>query len=229
MMRFSLACAAVALCTSPLSAATFHTDEASYLTSTGAQTQVTPVNNGIFSASPVTADGATFTPRTDLSAPNAGFGGGTLYPEPSTLIDAPVYWISGDESFDITFTDLVYGVSFLIHEPSTGVTTPNAPDQCNVTTCTDTTFSFELLTGGIGGTSLGTFTLNPTDDAAVFVGFSDAGGFDALRVVDTTATQDNEFFGEFQYAAAAPVPLPAGLPLLLAGGAALFMMGRRRG
>lgn len=212
-------------------AATFHTDEASYLAATGAQTRVNPANTGTFSPLPVTADGATFTPRTDLGAPNAAFGGGGIFPEPSSLIAAPVYWISGPESFDVTFAGPVFGIGFLIHEPTTGSQSTNQPDQCNVPNCTDTTFSFDLLSGGVTGTSLATFTFNPADDLAVFVGLSSATAFDTLRVVDVTGTQDNEFFGEFRYAEnapVAPVPLPAGLPLLLAGGLALAMVGRRR-
>ncbi len=128
--------------------------------------------------------------------------------------------MGGPESFDVTTAALFYGLSFVIQEStSTGL-----QDGCN-TTCVESTFSIELLRGA---TSLGSFTVEPVNDALTFVGLTDAGGFDAVRVRETVGTDDNEIFGEFQFAAAAPVPLPAGLPLFLACGAALVLLGRRR-
>ena len=62
-----------------------------------------------------------------------------------------------------------------------------------------------------------------------FVGFTDSTAFDAVRITDITSTVDDEFFGNFRIAQSpAPVPLPASLPLLVAGLAGIGWLGKRR-
>lgn len=145
----------------------------------------------------------------------------------STLIPGIDLAISSPEDVTITFGSAVTGFSFLLHEPSTatGGNNPPDPDTCNTSSCFDTTFNFKLLSGV---TELASFSLNPTDDSAVFVGFSSLTAFDKVVIDDVTNTIDNEYFGDFKTGSIAPIPLPATLPLLLASLGGLSLLVRRR-
>ena len=89
----------------------------------------------------------------------------------------------------------------------------------------ETTFNFKLFNGA---SEIGSFNFDPVNDIANFVGFSSLVAFDRVVVDDVTNAIDNEFFGEFKTGSIAVVPLPAGLPLLMAGLAALIAIRRRR-
>ena len=140
----------------------------------------------------------------------------------SSLLTGNDLAISGPENFLLTLVGGAYALGFEIHEPTVN---GRSTDNC-FAPCFDTEFSVELLRGG---SVISSQTILPTDDALTFVGFTDSTAFDAVRITDITSTVDDEFFGNFRIAQSpAPVPLPASLPLLVAGLAGIGWLGKRR-
>ncbi len=137
----------------------------------------------------------------------------------STVIDGIDLAISAPEDFKVQFANPVTGFSFAMHEPSTFTGAASIVNSCNAV-CFDSEFKFEL---SAAGTVIDSFQFMPVDDIRNFVGFSSATAFDTLVVTDLTGTIDNEFFGEFKVGSIAPVPLPAGMWLML-GGLGAFAM-----
>jgi len=121
----------------------------------------------------------------------------------------------GFENFQVTIDRPVLGFGFDIHEPSIPVFPRPTPtiDTCGVLNCADSTFLITLISGGRFGTRLGSFTVEPIDDALTFVGLQSTTAFDTISVFETIGTSDNELFGNFIFAESlnASVPLPATL------------------
>lgn len=214
-MKFRIATLAAITCLTAnvASAATFYTDQTSWESAMSSTSSIPlPVTASTTSFS---AGGLTFT--VDGSATNLIVG---VADEWSTVIPGNDLAISNPEDFKIDFATTITGFSFLLHEPTTSDV---KQDGCNAA-CVETTFSFKLFSGA---NQVGSFSLDPANDVANFVGFSSLSGFDKLVVDDVTNAIDNEFFGNFR-TGVATIPLPAGLPLLLAGLGALGFVARRK-
>jgi hypothetical protein len=223
--KFALVCA-IGLLASPAVSATFYSDAASFgAATTGAVTTALP-NSGPVGLGPEEVGPFSFT----SNAGNLNFGTGGAA-EWSTLLDGPDLAISGAESFTLGIAGGTSAFAMLIHEPTTDGN-PDITDTCNAP-CFDTTFLIELY---IGDTLLDSVSVNPVDDAVTFFGATSAQLFDTVKVIDQTNTADNEFFNGFTLASlkstppppSTVIPLPAGLPLLLAGLGALGLTRRRR-
>ena len=199
----------------PAAAATFHTDAASFGAATSGAVPVALPNAGNVGLS------ASVGPLGFLSQSGDLFFGNRY--DWSSLIPGNDLAISAPESFTILFLDAVNAFSMLVHEPSQGL--PGQTDGCNTAVCSDTTFLIEVLDGI---SVIDSLTFTPADDMAAFLGVTSDRAFTALRIIDQTNTLDNEYFGAFTLAELAPVPLPASLPLLLAGLGGVAALRRRR-
>lgn len=148
------------------------------------------------------ADGVTFSGAlVGMTNP----GDNDMFPSSGGVIASNWSYAHGHslgQTFTVTFSSLVSQVGFNIEDWSTQVT------------------SVALFNGS---TSLGSLILANTNDFnAAFRGVGDSAGFD--RMVFTEGTEVNGFFAidDLRFTpAAAPVPEPANLVLLLAGLAAL--------
>ncbi len=130
--------------------------------------------------------------------------------------------ISGPENLEIALMDPVFSFGFDIVEPEFDPNL-NAP-------FVDSSFTVTL---SLGGVSVGSFSFNPDNDTAAFVGVWTDSPFDRVSIVETTAPSfgENEFFGQFFSGTVAfqPPPIPEpGTWAMLAGGLALLAMTRRR-
>lgn len=199
-MRSLFMAATACLAATSVSAATFHTDVLSWEAAMVSTTSVALPVTGATSS--FTAGDLTFTK--DGSATNLIVG---TPDEWSTVIPGNDLAISSPEDVRIDFGTAVTGFAFLLHEPTTSA---GLTDACNAT-CVESSFTFKLFAGA---SEIGSFDFDPANDVANFVGFSSAIAFDRVVIDDVTNTSDNEFFGGFRTGI---VPLPAGLPLLLAG------------
>ena len=98
---------------------------------------------------------------------------------------------------------------------------------CNFA-CTESTFEATIFSGA---TNLGSVSFEPANDTLSFFGISSQIAFDKIEIREIVGTADNEFFGNFvtsSTALATPIPLPAGLPLLLAGLGGFGLLARRK-
>lgn len=185
------------------------TDRAVFAANTGTATET------VVSAGP-NVDGPVFN-YGDLTFTATGSGNSV-----SVRDYAPTYF-SGRavafsfENFTISLANPVFGFGFDVVEPTTG---------CGVPTCLQSTFSIDVLNAGA---LLDSFSFSPSDDQLAFFGVAGDMAFDTLVITETTGSYDDEYFGNFiATEATAPVPLPAALPLLLAGIGGLGLMVRRR-
>lgn len=123
--------------------------------------------------------------------------------------------LSGPENFnlDVTFASEIYAFGMDVYEPVRSYPTLNG---CNVATCVESTFEISFLSGA---TVIETITFAPENALLDFIGFTSVTAFDRVEVRETVGTNDNEFFGNFVTSTSpvSAVPLPAGLPLVLAG------------
>jgi hypothetical protein len=223
IFRAGLTAAAI-LAAGTAQAVTVYTDETAFVTATGANDVALP-NLGSVGSSTTVGDltlSLNGGGASDLFVGTSGFEA-TFGPQFSTLIDGNDIGISGPENFAIDFGLRATAFGMFVHEPTDpGPATPTTPDVCNTGRCVDSEFTISLFRDG---TSIGSFILNPVDDSADFIGFADSMGFDRIEITETVGTDDNEFFGGFKLAVA---PLPASLPLLLAGLFGLGALARRR-
>lgn len=200
--------AAAVLVASSATAATF-TDRANFLAQAGTFVEHDVLTND-FS---ITAEGGSsintdYGLFTDKFAPN------------------PYVVVNGVENFNVavTFASSVHAFGVDVYEPqaSTGIF-----NGCNVNPCVESTFEFSFLASG---NLLETITFSPDNEILDFIGYSNDTAFDRIEIRETVGTHDNEMFGNFVTSTTplSPVPLPAGLPLLLAGLGGLALLRRRR-
>lgn len=130
--------------------------------------------------------------------------------------------INAFEDLDVAFAASVYAFGFDFVKPKFD---PNigAP-------FTDSTFTVTLRQGA---TDVGSFTFNPLiTDQAIFVGASSSLAFNNVQIRETIGGVDDEFFGQFYTAAAAPIAAPIPEPgtwaLSLLGLSAVGVVHRRR-
>ena len=119
--------------------------------------------------------------------------------------------INDNEDIDVTLPGDVFALGFDIHEP-TG----------SASTFTATLFN--------GATSVDSFTFDPPDDVAAFVGIWSDQTFNRLEVREATAINQDEYFGHF-YAGNTPlqaVPEPNSLVLFGLGALGVLGYGQRR-
>jgi hypothetical protein len=93
--------------------------------------------------------------------------------------------LGGVENLNIAVDGPVFALGFDFVEPG-------RPD-CYTTPCSDSTFTVTLKDGEA---TVGTFTFNAPNDVLAFVGVWSDTPFRRVEIRDTTATIDNEYFGE---------------------------------
>jgi hypothetical protein len=192
-------------------------DEAAFLAATGATAQPAIPDVGSV-GNPVTLGDLTLsTTSSGLIFGAAGFA----WSDWSTVIPGNAFVISGVEDFAADFAAPVASFGFQVHEP-TGTGSP--PDATNTGAAVDSEFAVSLFSGG---SLVGSAGFAPADDTLAFFGVWSSTPFDRVEVVETVGTNDNEYFGAFYTGTTpAPVPLPAGLPLMVAGLGALAALRR---
>ena len=195
-------------------------DEAAFVTAIGAAAQPAIPDLGSV-ISPVTLGYLT------LSTTSSGliFGAfGAAWSAWSTVIPGNAFVISGVEDFDIDFATPVASFGFQVHEPTA---TGDPPDATNTTAAVDSAFTVSLFSAG---SLVGAAGFAPANDTLAFFGVWSSTPFDRVEVDETVGTDDNEYFGTFYTGATpAPIPLPASLPILMAGLGALALAGRASG
>jgi hypothetical protein len=184
---------------------------------------------GALSLAPLAATAASVTEATVTDA--GGFdvtaGAGSSFPGDSSPFVGTIFGgegiaISGVENFSSVLAGggLMSALSFDIYEP----TTTQLLEGCN-TTCVDSIFQVEFFKGA---TLIASFAgLAPADDAITNYSFGPLAAFDKFVITETQGSNDNEFFANFS-ATLAPVPLPAGLPLLIGGLGGLVLLRRKK-
>jgi PEP-CTERM motif len=210
--RFSawLAAATMIALAAPSEAALItYSNKASFLADTGA-TSATGALPSLSGVTSTTVGSVTFTT----------LSGALFFLEWSTLLPGNELAISDVESFKISVPSPIYALGFDFVEPNVDNV---ALDGCNEI-CHDSTFMVTLLLGGVAIPGA-TFDYNAPDATAAFVGVWTDFAFDGAQIIDSTATIDNEFWGEF-YTGTEPVPEPGTLMLL--GGGLLGLAARRR-
>ena len=175
-------------------AITVFNDKTTFLTTTGATSATGPLPNlgkiaGDAAASQ-TVGTVTFTitpPSSELFIGAAGVGG--VPGSDWTLLNpGPDIAMSDIENLNVDLAAPVLALGFDIVEPSFG------PSVIAGTGFVDSTFSVTLKNGGV---FVDSFQFNVPDDVIAFVGVSSDLPFDRVEIRDITATNDDEFWGEF--------------------------------
>jgi len=173
---------------------TVYTDKAIFLINTGSTSATGPLPDlgkivGDAAASQ-TVGTVTFTitpPSSELYIGAAG-----VAPVPgsdwTTINPGPDIAISDIENLNVDLAAPVLALGFDIVEPSFG------PPVIAGTGFADTTFSLTLKNGAA---IVDSFQFNVPDDVLAFVGVSSDLPFDRVEIRDITATNDDEFWGEF--------------------------------
>ena len=195
-------------------------NKAAFQGATGATSATGPLPNQGAAAPGFTVGSASFTTLSGtLFIGTAGIPPAVVSDWSATLPGNDIA-ISDVESFRVDLAAPVYSFGFDFFEPNvTGVTVPPT-DDC-FAPCFDSTFTVNLYSGA---TLLGSFNYNAPDAVASFVGAWTDFAFNRVEIIDTTATIDDEYWGEF-YTGTSPVPEPGTMGLL---GLGLLALHRRR-
>ena len=143
----------------------------------------------------------------------------------TTLLPGNDIAFDGKEQFNVVTAAPVYALGFDVVEPSFG----GWSDGCGTVVCIDSTFNVTLLNSA--GAVVDSFTFNPPNDVAAFIGVSSTSPFTTLQVREIIGGIENEYFGHFYTSGAAPVAAvsePGQGALLLCGLAAVAGIARRR-
>jgi hypothetical protein len=202
------------------------TDKASFLAQSGATNasgalpDIGKVAGNILAAGSVTISlGAG---ATELLSGTGGVGD-AFNQDWTDLLPGADIAIGGPENLEIALRDPVFSFGYDIVEPKLG---PNL----NSVFFVDSSFTVTL---SLGGVTVGSFSFNPANDTAAFIGVWTDSPFDRVSIVETTALAfgENEFYGQFFSGTVAlpPPPIPEpGTWAMLAGGLALLALTRRR-
>jgi len=193
-------------------------DQATFLTATGASTATGALpNSGAVPPASGTVGGVTFS-----SVPPSGtlfIGAGGIVPGDDWYVPLAGndIAISGSENLDAVFTGLVFSFGFVFAEPDTTMPSWGGSPV-------DSTFTVTLRNGT---TLVDSFTFNAPNDTISFVGAWSDTGFNRVEIRENADNIDDEYFGEF-FTGTTPVPVPAAAWLL--GSALLGLVGisRRR-
>lgn len=179
-------------------------DKLQFLASTGSTSATGPLPNLYFiPGGRQTVGDVTFTVTLfqDLFIGGGSFDWTSLHPGNDIAIGST-------ENLYVNLASPVFALGFDFVEPK--ATTCYA-------ICYDSTFSVALKNGS---TTVDSFMFNAPDDVLAFVGVWTDIPFDRVEIRDTTATIDDEYFGEFYTGttpASVPVPVPEPSMLLLFG------------
>ena len=187
-------------------------DKAQFLASTDSTSATGPLPNINFTYGwSQTIGNATFSVP---STSELYIGGGTL--DWTLLHPGNDIAISGPEDLNVDLASPVFALGFDFVEP---MATP-----CYAY-CHDSTFTVQLKNGS---TTVDSFMFNAPDDVLAFVGVWTDTPFNRVEIRDTTATSDNEYFGQFYTVTThASVPEPATLLLFGSGMAGIVVVRKR--
>ncbi len=198
-----------------IAATILFSDKSTFISSTGATSATGTIPNLGSVGSSFTLGSVTFTispPATELFI---GASGTRVAPDWSSVGPGNEIAISGIENLNANFSSPVFSAGFDFIEPT---------DETCFATCFDSTFDVILKNSGV---IVDSFTFNAPNDVLAFIGIWTDSAFDRMEIVDTTATIDDEFFGEF-YTGSSPVPLPAAVWLFGSGLIGLAGIARRK-
>ncbi len=171
---------------------TVFTDKTTFLTNTGASSATGALPNlGLIAggaAASQTVGSVTFTITPPSSELYIGAAGVSVVPglDWTTINPGPDIAISGIENLNADLSSPVIALGFDIVEPSFGFGAG--------TGFVDTTFSVTLKNGAV---IVDSFQFNAANDVLAFVGVSSDLAFNRVEIRDLTATNDDEYFGEF--------------------------------
>jgi len=189
-------------------------DKAQFLASTGSTSATGPLPNLSSVGNSQTIGSVTFSVLSD-SQLYIGRGGGDW----TSLHPGNDIAISGPEDLNVDLASPVLALGFDFVEPK------NTPCYANI--CYDSTFTVTLKNGT---NTVDSFMFNAPDDVLAFVGVWTDTPFNRVEIRDTTATSDNEYFGQFYTGTThASVPEPATLLLLGSGMAGIVVVRKRLG
>jgi hypothetical protein len=153
-----------------------------------------------------------------IAPPSTNFYIGSLgVPNPAdfwtTLLPGIEIAISDVENLNADLAGPVFSLGFDFAEPTSTA-------ECRAP-CFDSTF---MVTLKQGGTVVDNFSFNAPNNVAAFVGVWSDMPFNRVELRDTTATIDDEFFGQFYTGLtplSTPIPEPTTVALMLSGVALL--------
>jgi hypothetical protein len=160
-------------------------NKAAFLTATGAKsaTGSLPDTGAISPGNSVTIGSITFSsPHVFFSGPT---NGGPDDNDWTPILPGNDIAINESEDLNVDLKTPTYAIGFDFVEPT---------DKTCYYPCTDSTFTVTLKNGA---TVVNTFRFNAENDKAAFVGVSSDTPFDRIEIRDTTATIDDEYFGQF--------------------------------
>ena len=169
---------------------TTYTDKTTFLTDTGATSATGPLPNlGVIpggGAASQTVGSATFTITPPSSTLIFGTLGQVVTNNDWTLrLPGNDIAISDIENLNVDLSSTVYSFGIDLAEPETDPNI-NAP-------FIDSTFTVTIKNGG---SFVDSFTVNPPNDVAAFLGIWTDVPFDRVEIRETTGGVGNEFFGE---------------------------------